>query len=73
MLCIHYTDPDMKYIDEAKQIKIDEDRLDDTTLEDFIAMQPDRHIYINILDINLTKKIDYMRKLQQLMTLLSVH
>ena len=66
MLCIHYTKPDMKYIDEAKQVKINGDRLDDETLERFISMKPDRHVYIDTTDIDLFKTVDYMRKLQEL-------
>lgn len=66
MLCIHYTNPDMKYIDEAQQVKIDGDRLNDETLEKFINMKPDRHVYIDTTEVDLFKTVEYMRKLQEL-------
>lgn len=66
MLCIHYTQPNMKYIDEAEQIKIDADRLKDKTLDLFLSENTEKHIYIDVQTEQLTKNIEYMRKLQEL-------
>lgn len=64
-LCINYCAPDMEYIKEANQIKINEDRLEDKTLEEFIKVNEDKTIYITI-DSNIIKDLSKMRKLQEL-------
>lgn len=64
-LCINYTQPEMEHIEEAEQIKIDESRLNDETLEQFLENNADKHIYITI-ESNIIKDITKMRKLQEI-------
>lgn len=66
MLCIRYTRPDMKYIDEARQVIINSDRLDDETIDEFIGGNPNRFVYIDAKDEVLTRNLQHMRKLQEL-------
>lgn len=65
MLCIYYCAPDMKYIDEAPQIKIDY-RPQDETLEEFIKIHADQTIYIDTDKIDLFSDGSYLRTLQSL-------
>lgn len=66
MLCIYYCAPDMNYIDEAPQIKIDY-REEDPTLEKFIEVHNNQTIYITIAeDFNLFNKPDTLRRFQNL-------
>ena len=65
MLCIKYCAPDMKYIDEASQIRIDY-RPKDETLEKFIEIHPNQIIYINIGELKLFEDGETLRRFQAL-------
>lgn len=51
LFCIKYTNPDMKNVDKAGQIKI-EYRPQDTTLKDFLILNRDKRVYIEITNEN---------------------
>ena len=65
MLCIKYCAPDMKYIDEASQIRIDYNS-NDETLEQFLEIHPNQVIYIDISKYNLFINRDMIKRFQEL-------
>lgn len=65
MLCIKYCAPDMDYIKEAPQIRINY-RASDQTLEKFLEVHPDQTIYIDIQEQELFKDLESLKRFQAL-------
>ena len=65
MLCIYYCNPEMEYVKDAQQIKIDF-RPEDPTFEEFINANAKKHLYIQLIQPDIFKKGDDLRFLQSL-------
>lgn len=64
MLCIYYDNPDMD-ISKAKQVKIDY-RPQDETLEQFIEINADKHIYLVVDREDLFQTKEHLNRLHEL-------
>ena len=56
---LYYCAPNMEYIDEAREIKIDY-RPTDETLEEFITMDTDRMVTINLPNKDFLTSLEQM-------------
>lgn len=65
MLCIYYCNPEMEYVKDAQQIKIDF-RPEDPTFEEFVNTNAEKHLYIQLIQPDIFKKGDDLRFLQSL-------
>ncbi len=70
MICLKYTDLGIKedLLKQASQIQIPFNRINDDTLEEFIKVNKDKHIYIRVDDseIDLFNQLNNLKKLQSL-------
>lgn len=69
MFCLNYNGPRVApYLEKVNQIKINRDRLDDETLEEFFEQNQDKHIYIDVGGApDIIKEKDKVIRLQGLM------